>query len=68
LNLSEPDSASGGPAALVHIAVERREGAGTAPQRLIKVQADYPPDASHRARHSMQILVELNSLNRGVAR
>jgi Tfp pilus assembly protein PilV len=68
LNLSEPDSASSGPAALVRIAVERPGSAGAAPQRLIKVKADYPPDAPHRARHSTQILVELNSLNRGVPR
>jgi hypothetical protein len=68
LSLSEPDSTSSGPAALVHIAVERSENAGTAQRRLIKVQADYPPDAPLRARHSTQILVELNSLNRGVSR
>jgi Tfp pilus assembly protein PilV len=68
LNLSEPDSTSNGPAALVHIVVERPENAGTAGGRLIKVQADYPPDAPRRARHSMQILVELNSLNPGVSR
>ena len=68
LNLSEPDSASSGPAALVHIAVERPENAGTAQRRLIKVQADYPPDAPQRARHSTQVLVELNSLDRGVSR
>jgi Tfp pilus assembly protein PilV len=68
LGLSEPDSDSSGPAALVHIAVERPENPGTAPRRLIKVQADYPPDAPHRARHSTQILVELSSLNRGVSR
>jgi len=70
LNLSEPepDSASSGPAALVHIAVEGPQDPGTAPRRLIKVQADYPPDAPQRARHSTQVLVELNSLNRGVSR
>ena len=68
LTLSESDSASSGPTALVHIAVERPENAGTAQRRLIKVQADYPPDAPRRARHSTQILVELNSLNRGVSR
>jgi hypothetical protein len=68
LNLSEPDSASSGPAALVHIAVERPEGAGTASRRLIKVQADFPPDAPLRARHSTQILVELKLLNRGASR
>jgi type II secretory pathway pseudopilin PulG len=68
LNLSEPDSTSNGPAALVHIAVERPENSGNAQGRLIKVQADYPPDAPRRARHSTQILVELNLLNRGVSR
>jgi Tfp pilus assembly protein PilV len=68
LDRSEPDSATSGPAAVVHITVERPENAGAAPQRLIRVQADYPPDAPHRARHSTQILVELNSLNRGASR
>ncbi len=68
LNLSELDPTSNGPAALVHIAVERPKDVGTAQRRLIKVRADYPPDAPRRARHSMQILVELNLLKRGVSR
>jgi hypothetical protein len=68
LNLTEPDFDPNGAAAVVHISVERPERAGTAGQRLIKVQADYPPDAPRRARHSTQILVELNLLNRGDSR
>ena len=36
--------------------------------KLIKVQADYPPDPPHRARHSLQIQVELDSLKTGVSR
>ena len=68
LNLNEPDSPSIGPAALVRIAVERPKNSGTTGQRLVKVQADYPPDAPTRARHSTQILVELNALSRGVSR
>ncbi len=66
LDLPAGPGSSKAPAAVVVIKVER---SGKAPgQRLIKVQADYPPDAPRRARHSNQILVELSSKKTGVAR
>jgi hypothetical protein len=70
LDLAELSSAQPGPAAVVRINVERPSavGAGAAVMRLIKVQADYPPDPPRRTRHSMQIQVELSALNRGVSR
>jgi type II secretory pathway component PulK len=52
--------------AVVRIKVEPA-GSGSA-AKLIKVQADYPPDPPRRARHSLQIQVELGSLKRGVSR
>ena len=61
--------ASGSPterAAAVLIKVEKPPGA--AARRLIKVQADFPPDPPHRARRSMQLLVELGSLKTGGSR
>ena len=57
-----------GPAAVVTIKVERAGSPGASEQKLIKVQADYPPDLPHRARHSIQIQVELNSLKTGASR
>ena len=52
--------------AVVRIKVEP-VGTG-AEAKLIKVQADYPPDPPRRARHSLQVQVELGSLKRGVSR
>jgi hypothetical protein len=72
LDLRETPGSQRGPAAIVHIKVERPKGASpgsdAADRRLIKVQADYPPDLPRRTRHSMQILAELNSLKTGVSR
>jgi hypothetical protein len=57
---------AGAPAAVVRIKVG---SSPDAPQsRLIKIQADYPPDPPQRARHSLQVQVELDLLNTGVAR
>lgn len=53
-------------AAVVRIKVEPA-GASREAKR-IKVQADYPPDPPRRARHSLQMQVELGSLKRGVSR
>jgi hypothetical protein len=55
-----------GPAASVLIAVQRPAGQPAA--RLIRVQADAPPDPARRARHSTQLLVELGSLKTGESR
>jgi hypothetical protein len=49
--------------AVVRIMVETSPSGAN--QRLIKVQADFPPDPPHRARHSAQMLVELGSLKTG---
>ncbi len=67
-DLGQPEAAGGetGKAALVLIKIEKPPGSPE--QRLIKVQADYPPDPPHRARHSAQMLVELGSLKTGGSR
>ena len=57
-----------GTAAVVTVKVERAGSPGASEQKLIKVQADYPPDLPRRSRHSTQILVELNSLKTGASR
>ncbi len=66
LGLSEASGGAPGKAALVSIKVEKPPGAPE--RRLIKVQADFPPDPPHRARHSAQMLVELGSLKTGGSR
>jgi hypothetical protein len=55
-----------GPAALVTIRVERP--GGSADRRMIKVQADIPPEPSRRIRHTNQVLVELGSPKTGASR
>ena len=67
-DLGLPEAAGGetGKAALVLIKIEKPPGSPE--QRLIKVQADFPPDPPHRARHSAQMLVELGSLKTGGSR
>lgn len=52
--------------AVVRIKIEPA-GAG-ADSRLVKVQADYPPDPPQRVRRSLQIQVELGLLRRGDSR
>ena len=66
LGLPEAPAAQPGKAALVSIKIEKPPGAPE--RRLIKVQADFPPDLPHRARHSAQMLVELGSLKTGGSR
>jgi type II secretory pathway component PulK len=66
LRSGEPNSAEQGPAARVVINVQ--QAAGSPGQRLVKVQADFPPDHARRARHSTQLLVELGSLKTGDSR
>jgi len=66
LGLDAVSSAGQGPAALVLIAVERPSG--SADQRLIKVQADFPPDLPRRARHSLKQIVTLGSPKTGASR
>jgi type II secretory pathway pseudopilin PulG len=68
LDLPAASSPQTAPAAVVVIKVERPPGPRGSEARLIKVQADYPPDLPRRVRHSLQILVELNSLKTGVSR
>jgi hypothetical protein len=66
LGLAEASASPSGPAAMVTIKVEK---ASAEPGRkLIKVQADFPPDLPHRVRHSLQLQVELDSLKTGVSR
>jgi type II secretory pathway component PulK len=59
-------AAAGAPSALVRIKVKSSPRGPQA--RLIKIQADYPPDPPLRARHSLELEVELGLLKRGVAR
>ncbi len=66
LGLTEATGGEPGRAALVLIKIEKPPGAPG--RRLIKVQADFPPDPPHRARHSAQMLVELGSLKTGGSR
>jgi len=66
LGLTEAGGGEPKRAALVSIKVEKPPGAPE--RRLIKVQADFPPDPPHRARHSAQMLVELGSLKTGGSR
>jgi len=66
LGLAGPVGPGSGPAARVQIAIEK---ASDSPRRrLIKVQADFPPDSPHRVRHSLQLQVELDSLKTGASR
>jgi hypothetical protein len=53
-----PDAGNAAPAALVVINVERPAGAPG--RRIVRVQADFPPDVPLRARQSKQRSVELN--------
>ncbi|MFO0891439.1 MAG: hypothetical protein U0790_20135 [Isosphaeraceae bacterium] len=66
LGLSPGSSADPGPAAVVAIVVERP--GGSSGQRLIKVQADFPPDPPRRSRHSLQMLVDLGPQKTGASR
>lgn len=66
LGLAASGSPGRDPAAVVAIAIERP--AGAAGRRLIKVQADFPPDPPRRARHSLQMLVDLGSPKTGASR
>ena len=66
LGLAEAPGGESAKAALVLIKIEKPPGAPEL--RLIKVQADFPPDPPHRARHSAQMLVELGSLKTGGSR
>jgi hypothetical protein len=68
LGLAGSPDGEQGPAAVVTIKVELAGSPGASEQKLIKVQADYPPDLPQRSRHSTQILVELNSLKTGASR
>lgn len=68
LGLPEVAGQEQGPAAVVTIQVERAGSPGAAEQRLIKVQADYPPDLPRRTRHSTQVLVEPSALKTGASR
>jgi hypothetical protein len=68
LGLPSESNHSSAPAALVVIQVERAANSRDGDARLVKVHADYPPDLPRRARHSLQILVELSSLKIGVSR
>jgi hypothetical protein len=54
------------PAAVVAIAIEKADG--SAETRLIKVQADFPPDSPRRVRHTTRLLVDLGSLKTGASR
>jgi hypothetical protein len=66
LRSGEPAAGGKGPAAEVLITVQ--PPAGKPRSRLIKVQADVPPDPARRARRSTQLLVELGSLKTGESR
>jgi hypothetical protein len=66
LGLAPAGSDRGPAAALVVIKVE--QPVSSPDQRLIKVQADFPPDPPRRARHSAQLLVELGSQKTGASR
>jgi hypothetical protein len=68
LDVSETPATDRGPAAIVLIKVEKPTSTSGGARRLIKVQADFPPDLPRRARHSTQILVEPSSLKTGVSR
>ncbi|MGC8640428.1 MAG: hypothetical protein ACP5XB_11190 [Isosphaeraceae bacterium] len=71
--IADDELVAGGPpgaenehGAVVRIKVEPA-GTGSA-TKLIKVEADDPPDPPRRARYSLQIQVELGSLKRGDSR
>jgi hypothetical protein len=66
LGLPEPTGAGHGPAAVVMIKIVKSDSSPE--RRLIKVQADFPPDPPRRARHSAQMLVELGSKQTGASR
>jgi hypothetical protein len=66
LGLTQAEGGEPARAALVLIKIEKPPGAPD--QRLIKVQADFPPDSPHRARHSTQMLVTLGALKTGGSR
>ncbi len=66
LGLPEAPGGATDKAALVRIQIEKPPGAPG--RRLIKVQADFPPDLPHRARYSTQMLIELGSLKTGGSR
>ena len=51
-----PDTMGAAEGGTVRIRVERVEGESN--RRLVRVQADYPAESDHRARHSKQTLVE----------
>src|SRR3954468_2258390 len=68
LGLPEIAGPAEDPAAVVAIKVEPAGSPGATTQKVIKVQADHPPDLPRRSRHSTQILVELNSLKTGASR
>jgi Tfp pilus assembly protein PilX len=67
LNSPPAGVSAGEPAGVVRISIERPASA-PAEQRLIQVQADYPPDPPRRARHSLRMLVDLGSLRTGALR
>jgi hypothetical protein len=68
LGLPAETNPSSAPVAVVVIQVVRAPNASGRETRLVKVHADYPPDLPRRARHSLQILVELSALKTGASR
>jgi hypothetical protein len=68
LGLTEVPGAEPAPAAVVAIKVEPAGSPGNSGQKLIKVQADYPPDLPRRSRHSLQVSVEPSSQKSGASR
>ncbi len=55
LGLAEPTETEKGPAAVVTIRVEGPSAQGE--DRIIRVQADYPPDPPRRIRHTREVVV-----------
>jgi hypothetical protein len=68
LGLPEIPGGEPAPAAVVAIKVEPAGSPGNSGRKVIKVQADYPPDPPRRSRHSLQIPVELGSQKSGASR
>jgi hypothetical protein len=66
LGLSPVAAGGDGAAAVVAITVDRP--AGDSETRLIRAQADFPPDPPRRARQSLQMLIDLRSPRTGASR
>jgi hypothetical protein len=68
LGLPEVPCDDPAPAAVVAITVAPAGSPGDTGRKVIKVQADYPPDLPRRSRHSLQITIEPNSQKTGASR